>query len=94
MRVPRIVPQPFPRLDLVPRHDDQEAAALLVQRAAELDEPSATRPSMNAACSSHQGCSRASLARSRCEPAVEYAKNRTGRPCGVAMCPSFYSPDV
>ena len=39
VRVPRIVPQPFPRLDLVPRHDDQEAAPLLVQRAAELDEP-------------------------------------------------------
>ena len=39
MRVPRIVPQPFPRLDLVLRYDDQEAAALLVQRAAELDEP-------------------------------------------------------
>ena len=39
MRVPRIVPQPFPRRDLVPRHDDQEAVPLLVQRAAELDEP-------------------------------------------------------
>jgi len=39
VRVPRIVLQPFPRLDLVPCHDDQEAAPLLVQRAAELDEP-------------------------------------------------------
>src|SRR5262249_6859961 len=39
VRVPRIMPQPFPRLDLVLRQDDQEAAALLVQGAAELDEP-------------------------------------------------------
>jgi hypothetical protein len=37
MRVPGIVLQPLPRLGLVPRYDDQEAAPLIVERAAELD---------------------------------------------------------